>query len=170
MNGTALQARTNLESNCPPVTGDDDDRPIAGLWVSQRHVAAAPGLRIELSAGVVHVNPTRLDKLRGMGNCPNRRPDRVVPAPRGVSLHHTGVAIDDLVINRINRAPNLECRDPVANIELVYDAGQVKRAFVTPLATGLAPFLAGPKRLSRSPGLFGGVAALVLLINLPRFA
>src|SRR5450755_453874 len=110
MNGTTLQARTNLEPNCPLVTRDNDDRPIAGLWVTQSHVAAAPGLRIELSAGVVHVNPARLDKLRGVGNCPDCRPDRVVSAPWGVSLHHSGVAIDDLVINGINRAPNLKCR------------------------------------------------------------
>ena len=35
-----------------PLAGDDDQRPVAGVRIAEGHVAATPGLAVELTAGL----------------------------------------------------------------------------------------------------------------------
>ena len=157
------------ELDGPLLAGHDDDRPIARLGIAQGHMAAAPGVRVDLPASAIDIDPARLGKLRGVGDRPDRRPDRVMPAPRRVGLHGAGVGPDDLVVDRVNGTPDLELGDAIARVELVHQPGQVERAFVAPLPAGLAPFLARPERLAGSLGFLRGVAA-AFLVDLPRLA
>ena len=151
MDRAGLEPRSDLEPDRPlRWPGDDDQRPVAGLRIAQGDVAAAPGLRVELAAGRVDVDPARLGELRGVGDRPDGGPDGVVAAPGRVGLHGAGVGPDDLVVDRIDGAPDLELRDAVAGVELVHQAGHVERTLVAPLAAGLAPFLAGPQAACRS--------------------
>ena len=169
MNRAVLQTLQDGEPDGPLLAGHDDNRPISGFGITQRHVAAAPGVGVDLPARAVHINPAGLGKLGGVGDRPDRRPDGVMPAPGRVGLHGAGVGPDDLVVDRVNGTPDLELGNAIAGAELVHQPGHVERAFVAPLPARLAPLLARPKRFAGALGFLRGVAA-VFLVNVPRLA
>ena len=133
-------------------------RPVAGLRIAQGDVAALPG-RASIWPQAVDIDPARLGELGRVSDRPNGRPDGVVAAPGCVGLHGAGVAPDDLVVDRIDGAPDLELRDAVAGVELVHEARQVRARPCRPSGRPTGSIPRWPKGFAGGFGLRRGVAA-----------